>query len=115
MQKAAAMIIPSHGDSLPLTFGEAMQADLPVICSRVGDMPHYIDKYNVGFHYPAGDVARLCDRMGKMIRHFTELGKNCRGFVEEICIATSAREISGWLDGVRERQAREWASVTANK
>lgn len=109
MLKATAMIIPSHGDSLPLTFGEAMQTGLPVIGSRVGDMPHYIDKYNVGYHYPAGNVAKLCDRMIKMVANHAALGKNCRGFVEEINIMIAAREISGWLDGVRERRIEEEA------
>jgi glycosyltransferase involved in cell wall biosynthesis len=107
MLRAAAMIIPSHHDSLPLTFGEAMQAGLPVICSRVGDMPHYIDKYKVGYHFPAGDVVKLCDRMTKMAEHQTTHGRNCRGVVEEISPVISAREISGWLDYIRQGRVKE--------
>ncbi len=110
MLKAAAMVIPSHGDSLPLTFGEAMQANLPVVCSRVGDMPHFVDKYNVGYHYPAGNVSRLCDRLKKMAENHAQLQPHCRGFVEEINIATSAREISAWLDTVRDRRIKKEAA-----
>lgn len=116
MREAAAVIIPSHQDSLPQVFGEAMQCETPVICSRVGDMPHYIDKYNVGYHFPAGNAEKLVDRMIKMADNHMTLGKNCRGFIEEISINISAREISGWLDLVRERRIKEEAGfIGVNK
>jgi len=103
---AAAAIIPSHSDSLPLTFGEAMQAGVPVICSDIGDMPFFIDKYKIGSYFPVGDIEALVERMRAMADKNPELSKNCRDVLRELDIANSARTVSRWLENLKPERAK---------
>jgi glycosyltransferase involved in cell wall biosynthesis len=110
---STAAIIPSHSDSLPLTFGEAMQARVPVICSDVGDMPYLIDKHNVGFHFPVGDVDELVERMHRMTEQHRQLSVNCREVLRELDIDNSARVVAEWLEALavaRESVERTYAN-----
>ncbi|SYZ74168.1 putative Group 1 glycosyl transferase [Candidatus Zixiibacteriota bacterium] len=102
-----AIIIPSHSDSLPLTFGEAMQAGRPVIASEIGDMPLFIDKYRVGLHYPVGNIEALCDRMTTVSASDTELVRNCPEVIKELDINNAAAEISRWLDSLRLEKQKD--------
>lgn len=98
---STAALIPSHSDSLPLTFGEAMQAVVPVICSDIGDMPYFIDIYKVGCHFPAGDVKALAARMGEMTTRAAQYAENCPRALEELDIKNSVRAVAEWLEAVR--------------
>jgi len=104
LSRATAAVIPSHSDSLPLTFGEAMQAGLPVICSDIGDMPRLIDKYNVGMHFPVGEIDRLADCLDRIIIEGPALQGNCPRVLAELDISNAARRVRTWLDGRRETQ-----------
>lgn len=106
MTRATAIVIPSHADSLPLTFGEAMQAGRPVITSDIGDMPYFIDKYRVGYHYPVGNIPALADRMEQIITSAGELAPNCPKVVAELDISNSAAIIEEWLESL-ESEKRE--------
>ncbi|UCD18143.1 MAG: glycosyltransferase [Candidatus Zixiibacteriota bacterium] len=101
LARAVAAIIPSYSDSLPLTFGEAMQASLPVICSEVGDMPRFIDKYRVGYHFPAGDIDRLAELMDDMVLESDRFRRNCPGVLAELDLSNSAQTILDWLQSTR--------------
>jgi len=110
---STAVIIPSHSDSLPLTFGEAMQAGKPVITSEIGDMPHFVDKYQVGYHYPVGDIVALAGKMEMMTSNRDNFSLNCRKVLAELDIDNSAQVVSAWLDtligpniGVKHEYAR---------
>jgi len=95
---AAAVIIPSHSDSLPLTFGEAMQLGRPVITSDVGDMPYLVDRYKVGYHFPAGDIGALAERMDWMNRASTDFAASCPAVVKILDIRNAAEAVTKWLD-----------------
>lgn len=95
---SAAVVIPSHSDSLPLTFGEAMQAGKPVITSDIGDMPHFVDKYQVGYHYPAGDIVLLAKKMEMITSNRDNFSLNCHKVLAELDIDNSAQVVSAWLD-----------------
>ncbi|MEW5922991.1 MAG: glycosyltransferase [Candidatus Zixiibacteriota bacterium] len=101
LANSMAAVIPTHSDSLPLTFGEAMQAGVPVICSDVGDLPYFIDIYKVGCHYPVGDVKAFAGRMGEMALQFEHYAYNCRSVLAELDIKNSVRAIDEWLESVR--------------
>jgi glycosyltransferase involved in cell wall biosynthesis len=100
MLSSKAVIIPSHSDSLPLTFGEAMQARLQVICSEVGDMPYFIDRYDVGFHYPVGDIKQLTELMHLLANNEYEFSHNSENILKELSIENSARTVNDWLSGI---------------
>jgi glycosyltransferase involved in cell wall biosynthesis len=95
---AVAVIIPSHSDSLPLTFGEAMQLGRPVITSDVGDMPYLVDRYKVGYHFPAGDIGALAEKMEWMSRASTDFAANCPAVVKILDIRNAAEAVTKWLD-----------------
>lgn len=42
------LIIPSRIESIPVIFSDAMQTDLPVISTPVGDLPRLLQTFNVG-------------------------------------------------------------------
>ncbi len=98
LSHSAAVVIPSHSDSLPLIFGEAMQAGKPVITSDIGDMPYFVDKYQVGYHYPMGDVAALAGKMEMMSANRDGFILNCRKVLAELDINNSAAVVSAWLE-----------------
>jgi len=111
---STAAVIPSHADSLPLTFGEAMQAGVPVICSDVGDMPHFVEHYRVGSHYPAGDAQALAERMDDMITDAAKYARNCASVLAELDIKNSTRAIFSWLETVspsKERIVKNYADA----
>jgi glycosyltransferase involved in cell wall biosynthesis len=96
--ESTAAIIPSHADSMPLTFGEAMQIGVPVICSDVGDMPYFIDAYRVGYHYPAGNVRALAEKMTAIVDKRDEFAANCSDVLCELDISKSAQAVYDWLE-----------------
>jgi len=99
---AVAAVIPSYSDSLPLTFGEAMQAKVPVICSDIGDMPYLIDRYDVGYYYHVGNVKELAMTMKMMADKSEKLARNCWKVLDELDINNSAKMVKRWLDSRTE-------------
>ncbi|RKX32000.1 MAG: hypothetical protein DRP46_02095 [Candidatus Zixiibacteriota bacterium] len=99
---STAAVIPSHADSLPLTFGEAMQAGVPVICSDVGDMPYFVDRYKAGYHYPAGDVGALAEKMEEILAGAAQCAANCQAALSELDICNSVMAIRGWLETIAQ-------------
>jgi len=95
---SAAIMIPSHSDSLPLTFGEAMQSGKPVITSDVGDLPFFVDKYRVGYHYPVHDIKALAGKMELMTGSRDNFTINCRKVLADLNIEISANTIMAWLE-----------------
>jgi glycosyltransferase involved in cell wall biosynthesis len=59
LSNAEAVILPSHHDSIPLVFGEAMQMGTPVICSDLPDFSEVLSRYKVGMTVRAKDPSAL--------------------------------------------------------
>jgi len=105
--RAHTAVIPSRADSLPLTFGEAMQAGVPVICSDIGDMPFLIDTHKVGIHYPAGNIERLTDCLKTMAESDENYSENCMAVSRELNITNAAQAIIEWIDPTLKKGERE--------
>ncbi|MEW6015246.1 MAG: glycosyltransferase [Candidatus Zixiibacteriota bacterium] len=95
---ARIVVIPSHSDSLPLTFGEAMQAGKPVIVSDVGDLPLFTEKYRVGFTFRVGNIQELAEKMLELTRDSSNYGPRCMKALEELDIENAAAAIQRWLE-----------------
>jgi len=102
--QSVAAIIPSHSDSLPLTFGEALQAGVPLICSDVGDMPYFIEKYKVGCHYHVGHIDELLESMKIAVQKHNSLAANCPRALAELDISNSARAVVEWMKSLKINQ-----------
>jgi len=103
---STAAVIPSHTDSLPLTFGEAMQAGIPVIGSDVGDLPYFIEKYRVGCHFPVRDIMGLELCMEVMAENRAYYPGNFREALEELDINNSATAVAQWLESITPESQR---------
>lgn len=59
--QATLGVFPSRIESFGLSMAEAMAAGLPVIATRVGALPEFIDDGVTGTLVPSGDIAALAD------------------------------------------------------
>jgi len=58
-----AVVIPSRSESIPLVFGEAVQAGKPLIVTDVGDMGDLIRKYGGGVVVPPQSPQQLAEEI----------------------------------------------------
>jgi glycosyltransferase involved in cell wall biosynthesis len=98
MAAAAAVVIPSHADSLPLTFGEAMQLRRPVIVTDVGDLGLFARKFTVGTVVEPNRPDMLADALEMAVKDQMKLDP--AGFdrcIRELDCDTAANRFAGWL------------------
>jgi glycosyltransferase involved in cell wall biosynthesis len=67
LQRARALIIPSHTDSIPLVFGEALQTATPMVVTDAGDLGTLVHDNKLGFVARRKSPASLADAMVRMI------------------------------------------------
>jgi len=109
MGEASAIIIPTHRDSLPLTFGEAMQLKKPVLATDIGDLKRFIDKYDVGLVVPPQAPDQLAEGILAMAENRCRINPRFEECVREIDIDMAAEKFAGWLkeyiadNGVRRK------------
>lgn len=109
---SAAVVIPTRSDSLPLTFGEAMQLRRPVIVTDVGDLKYFTEKYGVGVVVPPASPSRLADALNRFItekRDYTSGFSECVG---ELDVDSAVERFVCWLTNhlAHREKARETAS-----
>jgi len=79
-------LLPSHFEGLPLVLLEAMACGLPVIASRVGEIPNIIENYMNGLLVEPRNVDDLVEKMMLCIDNKNELalmGKNAAKTIRE--------------------------------
>ncbi len=57
--QCACCVIPTTLDSIPLIFGEAVQAGAPLVVSDYGDLPELVRRHALGRVFGAGDAEQL--------------------------------------------------------
>lgn len=67
LDAAAAFVLPSYYEGMPMGILEAMSRGLPVVASRVGGIPDVITDGVEGFLVDAGDIRALADRLGLLL------------------------------------------------
>jgi glycosyltransferase involved in cell wall biosynthesis len=88
LQRARALVIPTHSDSIPLVFGEALQTATPLVVSDVGDLGTLVRDNKLGFVAAPRSVSALRDALVKMI-------------VSDIDISEQAGRLTGRLSPER--------------
>ena len=111
MAQAAAIIIPTHADSLPLTFGEAIQLRRPVIVTDVGDLRRFTEKYQVGIVVPPGSPRHLAEALLLASKGGPAANGRYMDCGRELDIDLAADNFTRWLAGRMDsiRSAREAA------
>jgi glycosyltransferase involved in cell wall biosynthesis len=97
LQRARALVIPTHCDSIPLVFGEALQTATPLVVTDVGDLGTLVRDNKLGFVARRKSVSSLHDALVKMI-------------VSEIKIARAAQRLMEHLSP--ERAVEKFLEVT---
>jgi glycosyltransferase involved in cell wall biosynthesis len=80
------MVLPSHTEGLPNAVLEAFGAGVPVVATAVGGTPEVIEDGESGFLVPAGDAAKMAERISISLDNAAELpemGRKGRMCVQE--------------------------------
>ncbi len=86
---------PSRGEGLCIGMHEAMQAGLPVIASKVGQMPYTLEDGRSGWLVPPGDVNALADALADALSdpaRLASMGQAARARVLSHYSRTAFRE-----------------------
>lgn len=97
MSQARAIVIPTHVDSLPLTFGEAMQLERPVVVTDVGDLRLFTEKYEVGLVVPPASPDYLAEALEQIIDHGDQIKGKYDECVRELDTEQAADTFVKWL------------------
>ena len=68
-QKATLFILPSFGESFPVTVLEALACETPVIATPVGGIPEIIKNHKTGILIPTGDSTRLAEAIQYLLEN----------------------------------------------
>jgi glycosyltransferase involved in cell wall biosynthesis len=63
MSACDCLVVPSRNESIPIVFSEALQADIPMLLSDVGDMGELARRHSLGVPLPPSDPAALAAAM----------------------------------------------------
>jgi glycosyltransferase involved in cell wall biosynthesis len=66
MARLDALVLPSLHEAFPNAVLEAMAAGLPVVATRVGNVPHLVEDGREGLLVPPGDAAALADALARL-------------------------------------------------
>ena len=97
IESARAVVIPTWSDSLPLTFGEAMQLERPVIVTDVGDLRRFTERYHVGVVVPPASPAQLAAALRRFIEENRDYGDGFDECVRELDVDVAAERFLAWL------------------
>ncbi len=67
MASGRCLLVPSYRDSIPLVFGEALQAKIPMIVADVGDLGSLARNHGLGLVVDRGDAGGLASAMLRMV------------------------------------------------
>lgn len=84
LQRARALIIPSHVDSIPLVFGEALQTATPMVVTDAGDLGSLVHDNKLGFVARRKSPASLADAMVRIIVSDLDIHANAKHLIERL-------------------------------
>ena len=67
LRGAAALVVPSIYEGMPLVVLEAMEASVPVVASRVSGIPEVVDDGRTGWLVPPGEPASLAAALAAVL------------------------------------------------
>jgi glycosyltransferase involved in cell wall biosynthesis len=97
-QEASCVIIPSRSESIPLVFGEALQANAPLIVSDVGDMGYLAREYDLGRVVAPENIEGLAEAMEEFVKYGFEAGSRRAELVRQLDLSASARVLGEQME-----------------
>jgi glycosyltransferase involved in cell wall biosynthesis len=91
LQRARALIIPSHVDSIPLVFGEALQTATPMVVTDAGDLGTLVYDNKLGFVARRKSPVSLADAMVRMIVSDFDIRANAKHLIERLSPENAAQ------------------------
>jgi glycosyltransferase involved in cell wall biosynthesis len=91
LQRARALIIPSHVDSIPLVFGEALQTATPMVVTDAGDLGSLVHDNRLGFVARRKSPASLADAMVRTIVSDLDIRANAKHLIERLSPENAAQ------------------------
>jgi colanic acid/amylovoran biosynthesis glycosyltransferase len=67
LREAAAFVLPSFAEGVPVVLMEAMAAGVPVVATRIAGIPELVEDGVTGLLVPPGDAASLVDAMVRLL------------------------------------------------
>lgn len=67
-QKASVFCLPTHQEPFGIVFIEAMASHLPIVATRVGAIPDFVEEGKNGFLVEAGDVAGIASALLRLLQ-----------------------------------------------
>jgi glycosyltransferase involved in cell wall biosynthesis len=86
-QRASVFCLPTHLEPFGIVFVEAMRAHLPIVATRVGAIPDFVEEGRNGFLISPGSVQDIADALLKLL----ENPQLCRTFGEHSFQLTKER------------------------
>jgi glycosyltransferase involved in cell wall biosynthesis len=80
--------LPSYQEGLPMVVLEAMGSGLPVVCTKVGGLPDYIEDGRNGLYAIPGNSISIADSITHLIAHPEEariMGQRASDLIRERC------------------------------
>lgn len=81
------MVLPSYNEGLPMAVLEAMSYGLPIVSTKVGDIPVAVKDGVNGYIVEPGDIVALKDSLQKMLsmndKEWQKFSDNSRKITED--------------------------------
>lgn len=102
LSRASFFVLPSYVEGMPMGILEAMAWGLPVVSTKIGDIPNVIEQGREGLLIDPGDVAGLRDAMRQLLRNDEERGRMGVAARSKVAREFSARAIMPLVDHLYE-------------
>jgi glycosyltransferase involved in cell wall biosynthesis len=87
-EAASVFCLPSYNEGVPMVVLEAMSRSLPVVCTRVGGLPDYIQHRENGLFVKAGDPESIAESIVKVLgdnSYAQQMGQNAARTIHARC------------------------------
>lgn len=98
LQRAKALVIPTHSDSIPLVFGEALQTATPMIVTNVGDLGTLVRDNKLGFVVQKRSVKALHDALVRVIVSDLDIKAAAKNLLERFAPAQAVRSFIEYVN-----------------
>ncbi len=93
LQRAKALIIPSHSDSIPIALGEALQTATPLVVTDVGDLGTLVRDNKLGFVARRKSPSSLADAMVRMMVSDLDIRASAKQVIDRLLPENAVRTL----------------------